>query len=82
MSEPIDYADVWDDEVDAIIEEIWEVRRKMWQRFNNDPVKMGAYFMERQRRGGGQGFTACDGAHDRESASGAFRPAVYDVIVR
>lgn len=51
MSEPIDYAEVWDDEVDAIIEEIWEVRRKMWQRFDNDPVKMGAYFMERQRRG-------------------------------
>jgi hypothetical protein len=23
MSEPIDYAGVWDDEVDAIIEEIW-----------------------------------------------------------
>jgi hypothetical protein len=23
----------------------------MWQRFDNDPVKMGAYFMERQRRG-------------------------------
>jgi hypothetical protein len=52
MSEPFDYADVWDEEVDAIIEEIWEVRRKMWQRFDNDPVKMGNYYRERERRGG------------------------------
>ena len=51
MSEPFDYADVWDDDVNAIIDEIWEVRRKMWQRFDNDPVKMGNYFRELERRG-------------------------------
>lgn len=50
MSEPIDYADVWDDDVDAIIEEIWEFRRKMWQRFDNDPVKMGNYYRKLERR--------------------------------
>jgi hypothetical protein len=41
MSDPIDYADVWDDEVEAIIEEIWEARRKMWARFDDDRVKDG-----------------------------------------
>jgi hypothetical protein len=42
----------WDDEVDAIIEEIWEVRRKIWERFDNDPVKMGEYYMALERQSG------------------------------
>ena len=52
MSEPIDYADVWDDDVDAIIEEIWEVRRNIWERFDNDPVKMGQHYMALERQSG------------------------------
>jgi hypothetical protein len=42
----------WDDEVDAIIEEIWEVRRKIWERFDNDPVKMGHHYMALERQSG------------------------------
>ena len=42
----------WDDEVDAIIEEIWEVRRKIWARFDNDPIKMGQYYMALERQSG------------------------------
>ncbi|HEY7768333.1 hypothetical protein [Longimicrobium sp.] len=52
MSEPINYAKVWDDEVDAIIEEIWEVRRKIWERFDNDPLKMGQHYMALERQSG------------------------------
>jgi hypothetical protein len=47
-----DAVDQWDDEVDAIIEEIWEVRRKIWQRFDNDPVRMGEYYMALERQSG------------------------------
>lgn len=50
MNEPFDYVDVWDDDVNAIIDEIWEVRRKIWQRFDNDPVKMGNYYRQLERR--------------------------------
>jgi hypothetical protein len=42
----------WDGEVDAIIEEIWEIRRKIWERFDNDPVKMGEYYMMLERQSG------------------------------
>jgi hypothetical protein len=55
MSEPFDAADVWDDQVDEIIEEIWEVRRKMWERFDNDPHRMAAYMRERHAEGVRQG---------------------------
>jgi hypothetical protein len=57
MSDAFDADDLdaileWDDEVDAIIEEIWEVRRKIWERFDNDPVKMGQYYMALERQSG------------------------------
>ena len=50
MSEPIDFTDVWDDEVDAIVEEIWEVRRKIWERFDNDPARINAHMMEQHAK--------------------------------
>lgn len=33
-------------EADDVIEEIWEIRRRMWAEFDYDVEKMGAYFME------------------------------------
>jgi hypothetical protein len=51
-ADDLDAALEWDDEVDAIIEEIWEIRRKIWERFDNDPVKMGRYFMALERQSG------------------------------
>ena len=36
-ADDLDAVGKWDDEVDAIIEEIWEVRRKIWERFDNAP---------------------------------------------
>ncbi|HEY0025327.1 MAG TPA: hypothetical protein VGB24_20735 [Longimicrobium sp.] len=46
-ADDFDAALEWDDEVDAIIEEIWEIRRKMWEEFDNDPHKMSAHMMKR-----------------------------------
>lgn len=45
-----DAAGVWDDEVDEIIEEVWEVRRRLWERFDNDPVRINAYIMEQHAK--------------------------------
>jgi hypothetical protein len=35
-----DAADAWNDEVDEIIEEVREVRRRLWERFDDDPVRI------------------------------------------
>ena len=32
------------------LEQIWEVRRKIYARCGNDPQKLVAYFMERQKQ--------------------------------
>ncbi len=41
-------SDEWT-EADDIIEEIWEIRRQMWARFDNDPKKLGAYIRELEK---------------------------------
>ena len=51
-ADDLDAVGKWDDEVDAIIEEIWEVRRKIWERFDNDPIRMGEYYMALERQSG------------------------------
>lgn len=47
MCDPID--DGWT-EADDIIEEVREIRRRISARFDDDPVKLGAYLMEYQKR--------------------------------
>lgn len=37
-------------EADDIIEEVREIRRRISARFDDDPVKLGAYLMEYQKR--------------------------------
>jgi hypothetical protein len=39
-------------EADDIIEEVREIRRQISARFDDDPVKLGAYLMESQKRHG------------------------------
>jgi hypothetical protein len=37
-------------EADDVIEEIWEIRRRIWARFDNDPKKVSAYYMEFEKQ--------------------------------
>jgi hypothetical protein len=37
-------------EADDIIEEIWEIRRRLWARFDNDPEKVIAYYLELEKQ--------------------------------
>lgn len=37
-------------EADDAIEEVWEIRRRIWARFDNDPDKVSAYYMELQKQ--------------------------------
>jgi hypothetical protein len=37
---------------DDAIEEVREIRRKLWAQFDDDPEKMVAYLMESQKRHG------------------------------
>lgn len=46
MNDPMD--EPWTD-ADEIVEEVREIRRKLWAQFDDDPVKMVAYLMERQK---------------------------------
>lgn len=41
--------DEWTDADDAI-EEVWEIRRQIWARFDNDPEKLMAHYIERDKR--------------------------------
>ncbi len=41
--------DEWTD-VDDAIEEIWEIRRQIWARFDNDPEKLMAHYIERDKQ--------------------------------
>ena len=41
-------SDEWT-EADEAIEEIWEIRRQMWARFDNDLEKLMAYYIERDK---------------------------------
>ena len=34
---------------DDIIEEIWEIRRQIWARFDNDPRKLVEYYVEHDK---------------------------------
>ena len=45
----------WTEEIDSTIEEIWEIRRKMWEEFDNDPHKMSAHMMKRHAERVAQG---------------------------
>ncbi|HEX6039451.1 hypothetical protein [Longimicrobium sp.] len=36
-------------EVDDVIEEVWEIRRQIWQRFDNDPKKLMDHFRELEK---------------------------------
>lgn len=47
MCEPID--EEWT-EADDVIEEVREIRRQFWARFDNDPVKVVEYLMEWQKQ--------------------------------
>ncbi|MBW3569943.1 MAG: hypothetical protein KY467_02440 [Gemmatimonadetes bacterium] len=49
MNNPTDEA--WT-EADDIIEEVREIRRKISARFDDDPVKLGEFLMESQKRHG------------------------------
>ena len=68
MSEPFDAADVWDDQVDEIIEEIWTIRRKMWEQFDNDPHRMAAYMRERHAERVSQGHPEINSSSPEEDA--------------
>ncbi|HEU4882405.1 MAG TPA: hypothetical protein VFT45_09180 [Longimicrobium sp.] len=46
MCDPID--EEWT-EADDVIEEVRAARRALWAQFDNDPVKMVAYLMEKQK---------------------------------
>ena len=37
-------------EADDVIEEVWEIRRQIWARFDNDPDKVSAYYMNSRSR--------------------------------
>lgn len=37
-------------EADDAVEEIWEIRRKIWERFDNDPEKVITYYMELEKQ--------------------------------
>ncbi|HEX8319031.1 MAG TPA: hypothetical protein VF632_11605 [Longimicrobium sp.] len=45
----------WTEEIDATIEEIREIRRKMWAEFDNDPHKFSASMMEKHAESVRQG---------------------------
>jgi hypothetical protein len=45
-------SDEWT-EADDIIEEIWEIRRRLWARFDNDPKKVSAYYLELEKQHAG-----------------------------
>lgn len=36
-------------EADEIIEEIWAIRRQLWQRFDNDPKRLMEHFRELEK---------------------------------
>ena len=37
-------------EADDIIEEVWEIRRQIWARFDNDPEKVIAYYLDLEKQ--------------------------------
>ena len=45
----------WTEAIDSTIEEIWEIRRKMWEEFDNDPYKMSVHMMKRHAERVAQG---------------------------
>lgn len=47
MCDPIDESGT---EADDVIEEVREIRRRISARFDDDPVKLGAYLMEYQKQ--------------------------------
>lgn len=49
MCDPID--EEWT-EADDIIEEVREIRRRISAQFDDDPIKLGEYLMEHQKRHG------------------------------
>lgn len=49
MKDPMD--EPWT-EADDVIEEVREIRRQISARFNDDPVKLGEFLMESQKRHG------------------------------
>ena len=38
------------DQSDPLIEEIHEIRRRMSERYGNDPVRLGEHYMEYQKK--------------------------------
>jgi hypothetical protein len=42
-------SDEWT-EADDAIEEVWEIRRQIWARFDNDTEKLMAHYIERDRK--------------------------------
>lgn len=43
--------DEWTD-ADAAIEEVWEIRRRIWARFDDDPEKLMAHYIKRDKQRG------------------------------
>jgi hypothetical protein len=41
-------------EADDAIEEVWEIRRRIWAQFDNDPDKVSAYYMELEKQSADQ----------------------------
>ncbi|HST60900.1 MAG TPA: hypothetical protein VLK84_19515 [Longimicrobium sp.] len=37
-------------EADDAIEEVWEIRRQIWERCGNDPEKVIAYYLELEKQ--------------------------------
>ena len=54
--------------VDEAIEEIREVRRRLWQRFDNDPVRFCAYLRESHAELVKQGWPEAPPRADRSSS--------------
>ena len=46
-------SDEWT-EADDVIEEVWEIRRQIWARFDNDPEKVIAYYLDLEKQQDGR----------------------------
>lgn len=56
-------------EADEAIEEVWEIRRQIWARFDNDVEKLIAYYIERDKQYADRMISTPDGGTEDKSAA-------------
>jgi hypothetical protein len=61
-------SDEWT-EADEVIEEVWEIRRQIWARFDNDLEKLMAYYLEHDKHYSGPMITPPQSAKTGKSAA-------------